>query len=117
MSKTLLLSAPVDGTNAYVALSIVGHDHKIAAMLNHDPGTGRWIDRYEVFVSGDHRLAKHDGEALIRTRRGVFDTLAEAREWASGLYRDAADRAAAHRWAEAEAAVAIFHPDQDINGR
>lgn len=108
MTERYLIAVAVTGTTSTVSITVLGHDYKIAAMLDHPAGTGRWIDKYEVKRSADLRLAFAGEGEQIPAMRATVTTLEEARLLARELYRDAADRAANDAWARAEAGVPHF---------
>ena len=109
-----LMAVTVTGSSSVVYITLLGHDFKLAAMLDHPAGSGRWIDQYEVKRTADFRLAfAHEG-SLVTPERVTVPTLAEAREQASALYREAAACVAADVWARAEAGVPHFHRDHTV---
>lgn len=94
MSDTQIASLVVQGTAACVTLTILGHDHKVAALLRHAPGTGRWVDRFQVKLYPDPQ------RGIGLSAEQGYDTLAKALEGFEKLYV-AVSRRAAERAAEA----------------
>lgn len=115
MSRENLMAVTVTGSTSVVYVTLLGHDFKLAAMLDHPAGTGRWIDQYEVKRTADLRLCFAEEGVLVPAVRGTVATLEEARLTASELYRDAAERVANDVWARAEAGVPHFQRDRDAN--
>jgi len=116
MARTeLLLTAPVPGSNSRVSIELIPHDHKVARTLGHPAGAGRWVDRWNVKITPDLNESAVDGRPLIQGTSLLLESLEVARDVASGWYRAAADRAAAHHWALAERNAPHYHADQDIN--
>lgn len=94
-NKTLLSSLPVQGTSSTVSVYLIPRDHKVAATLEHEPLTGRWVDQYEVTRSEDE---EYDIQPFSHTGK----SWAQALRLASSAYRSASADAAQQRWDEAE---------------
>lgn len=90
--RTTILSVPCNGSSSSVIITLIGHDHKIAAMLDHPADTGRWIDQYEV-----RRTASY----VVPAGKVTTPDLAEAVRLGEAFHADAEARAAESRWEQA----------------